>query len=58
MPKNVKNCKIHDAHKSTLVFGFQQLVCVFYPEAKNRKHKKSWDKNVLKMWSQIFDKKI
>ena len=30
---------------------------VFHPEAKHRKHKQSWDITVLKMWSQIFEKK-
>ena len=30
---------------------------VFCPEAKHRKHlKKSWDKTVLTMWSQSFEK--
>ena len=30
---------------------------VFHPEAKHRKHKKSWDKNVLEMSYQIVEEK-
>ena len=42
--------------KSTLLFGFQWLFCVpFWSLAQ--KHKKYWDKTVLKMWSQNFEKK-
>ena len=47
----IKNCKIHDVDKSTLLFAFLRSVLEAGPE----NIKNNWDKTVMKMWSKCYD---